>query len=540
MNLPTFRLTQRDVLVTAVAALVGVLVLVLYGAGLLNKLELQSVDERFSVRGIESAGTDIVIVAIDQETLDTLGKAPPLPRSYFAEVLDRVRAGSPQIIAIDREFIGKREPAEDAALLAAIARDGPVLLGTHEGKRGAITVPADVPGAPGAVVASLGIDPAPDGVLRRMMYAPVDLEVPTLAVRAAEMFSGQPVDADDFPDNHAWVDFRGPPGSFAHYPFADVMAGTIESDKFTDKAVLIGFTDPVDDVFATSISSNPMPGVEFHANAMWTILAGFPLKSAGGAANVALILALIAIPAAIASRKSGLFTFIASVALAITYLGFAQLAFNAGWIVVVVYPLIGLAIATAGVIAVDAYIERRQRAALEAALGDLLPPQKPPAFFISYRRSQNAWHAGDIRRELVRRYGDASVFTDTSSIEYGEAFPDRIASAIRGCSVMLVLIGQHWLDPINGTRRIDHPNDWVRKEIEAGLLRQEAVVVPVLLDGAVMPAEDDLPASVKRLATLHAVTLVGGDDLATGIDILLHSVERGRQRVAESDGAAAN
>src|ERR1700756_3348396 len=105
-------------------------------------------------------------------------------------------------------------------------------------------------------------------------------------------------------------------------------------------------------------------------------------------------------------------------------------------------------------IALDAYMERRQRAALELVLGDLLPPQKPPAFFISYRRSQNTWQARDIRKELTPRYGEASVFMDTSSIDYGESFLDRIAAAIRGCSVMLGLIGPHWLEPTAGSRRI--------------------------------------------------------------------------------------
>jgi hypothetical protein len=361
----------------------------------------------------------------------------------------------------------------------------------------------------------------------------VDLE--TFAVRAAEMVRNQPVDATAFPGNHAWIDFRGPPGTFPHYSFADVMAGTIPASAFTGKAVLIGVTDPVgEDLFVTSISSVPMPGVEVHANALWTVLARFPLKSAGAPADIALILALIAIPAAIGARRSGLFTLAGSLGLLVVFLAGAQLAFNAGWIVTVTYPIVGLALTAAGMIGVDSYMERRQRAALERALGDLLPPQKPPAFFISYRRSQNTWQARDIRRELARRYGDTSVFMDTSSIDYGEAFPDRIASAIRGCSVMLVLIGPHWLEPIAGTRRIDDPTDWVRREIEAGLQRREAVVVPVLLDGALAPTDAELPESVNGLAALHAVA-VSGDDLAADIDNLLSSVERGRQRATMRD-----
>jgi len=523
----------------AVAAVVGALVLVCYALGLLENLERQSIDQRFSWRGAQPPGSDIVIVGIDQTTAEELGIRPPLPRPYYAQVLDRVRAGAPRAIVVDVEFQGRCDPttgcnpAHDEALLAAIARNGPMLLATREGPDGPITVPADVPDAPGAVVASDAIDFDPDGVVRKMMYAQVHLE--TLAVRAAEMLLNHPVNEADFPDNHAWIDFRGPPGTFPQYSFSDVMAGRTPPGAFAGKTVLIGKTDPIgEDLHVTAISSVPMPGVEIHANALWTVLAGMPLKSAGALADIALILALTAIPAAIGVRKSGLLTLAGSLGSLVLFLIGLQLAFNAGWIITAVYPILGLAACAAGMVAVDAYMQQRQRAALEKALGDLLPPRTPSAFFISYRRNQNAWQARDIRRELARRYGDSSVFMDTASIAYGDAFPDRIATAIRGCSVMLVLIGPYWLQPVDGARRIDDPDDWVRHEIEAGLQRQEAIVIPVLLDGATVPDSDELPESMKGLALRNAVT-VTGDDLAADIDKIVKSIERVRGRAAMAD-----
>jgi len=479
MGLSKSWFTRRGVLASAVGVLVALLVLTLYAAGVLDGLERQSVDQRFSWRGHRSSGTDIVIVGIDQKTLEALGTRPPLPRADYAKVLDQIRAAGPRLIGVDTQFIGRSDPSNDQALLDGIARDGPVLLATHDGSNGPITVPADVANAPGAVVASAAIEKDPDGVLRRMLYAP--MRVPTLAVRAAEMFQQHSVNAAKFPANHATIDFRGPPGTFPHYSFVDVMAGAVPASAFAGKAVLIGMTDPVgQDLFVTSASSIPMPGVEVHANALWTALAGVPLKSAGTPANVALILAVIAIMALVGARRSGLLTLAVSVGLLVLFVAGAQLTFNAGRVVSVAYPLLGLAVATAGMIGVDAFVERRQRAALERDLGELLPPLKPPAFFISYRRSQNTTQAHAIRQELTRRYGPASVFMDTSSIDYGDSFPDRIVSAIRGCSVMLVLIGPHWLDVVNGSRRIDEPDDWVRRELEAGLQRTEAAIVPML------------------------------------------------------------
>ncbi len=517
------RFTLRDTLVAGIAGVVAALMVALYCTSALGNLERASIDTRFSVRGPQSPGEDIAIIAIDQKTLTALDVQPPIPRADYAQVLDRIRAAAPRLIAIDTQFIGRSNPADDQMLLGAIARDGPVILATHEGDQGPIPVPAGVRDARGAIPASAGIDTDPDGVLRRMLFAPVQL--PTLAVRAAELIDGRSVK----PFSHEWIDYRGGPGTFPHYSFVDVMAGTVPATAFAGKAVLIGTTDPVNDVFVTSISSAPMPGVEVQANALWTLLAGVPLRSAGTLVDVALILLVIVIPAVIAARNPALYSLGAALGTFLVFLVGAQLAFDAGWIVSVAYPLMGLAAATAGVIAVDSYMERRQRKALERALGDLLPPQAPPAFFLSYRRSQSAWHARDIKRELVNRFGASSVFMDKSSIDYGETFPTRIAEAIRGCSAMLVLIGPNWLEQVEGQRRIDDPNDWVRREVEAGLQRQEAVVVPTLVDEAGSPSAAELPDSIAALASLHAVKL-SGDDLETEVDKLVQSIQRGRNR----------
>jgi CHASE2 domain-containing sensor protein len=518
------RFTLRDGLVAGVAGVVAALTVTLYCAGALANLDRASIDTRFSVRGPQPPGNDIVIIGVDQKTLTALNVQPPIPRADYAQVLDRIHAAAPRLIAIDTQFIGRSNATDDQMLLGAIARDGPVILATHEGDQGPIPVPAGVANAPGAIPASAGIDTDPDGVLRRMLFAPVQLQ--TLAVRAAELFDGRTVNRF----SHQWIDYRGGPGTFPHYSFTDVMAGTVPASAFAGKAVLIGTTDPVNDVFVTAISSAPMPGVEIQANSLWTLLAGIPLKSAGTLVDIAVVLLVIGIPAVIGARKPALYTLGAALGAALVFLVGVQLAFNAGLIVSVVYPLSALALATAGFVAVDSYMERRQRKALEAALGDLLPPQTPPAFFLSYRRSQSAWQARDIRRELVNRFGASSVFMDKSSIDYGEAFPNRIAEAIRGCSVMLVLIGPNWLEQIDGHRRIDDPQDWVRREVEAGLQRQEAVVVPALLDpGLRAPTAADLPESLSALASLHTVTL-SGEDLDIEIDNLVQSVERGRSR----------
>ena len=66
---------------------------------------------------------------------------------------------------------------------------------------------------------------------------------------------------------------------------------------------------------------------------------------------------------------------------------------------------------------------------------------------------------------------------------------------------MLVLIGRTWADARDdgGRVRLENPNDYVRLEIELALKRDIAVT-PVLVQGAHMPAPEDLPSEIRDLS----------------------------------------
>lgn len=129
--------------------------------------------------------------------------------------------------------------------------------------------------------------------------------------------------------------------------------------------------------------------------------------------------------------------------------------------------------------------------------------------FISYRRADTGGHAGRLFDRLGHWFDADSLFYDQNGIDIGEVFPERIASALNNAAVVLVLIGPHWLDEIN--RRIDQPGvDFVRREVEMALARQAdgTLVLPVLLDGAAMPAASqlrpELQSSLAPLCGLNA------------------------------------
>ena len=330
------------------------------------------------------------------------------------------------------------------------------------------------------------------------------------------------------PDNHAWIDFDGPPGTYRTYSMADVLDGAVPSSTFAGKIVLVGVTAPIGkDVFITSASSKPMSGVEVQANSIETVLRGFPLQSSNPILSVALIIALALAPVLLSLRVSSLLVGLSSIALVVLFLGAAELAFAHGLILPVPDPIVGLGLATGGVIAVENLIERRKRRALQALLEPFLRPGDN-AFFLSYRRDQSSFVARSLRSALVALFGDKCVFMDETTIDPGQEWPRKIQEAILGCSALLVIIGPYWLevrDAVSGSRRLDNPEDWVRLEVEKGLARPEVAVVPVLVDGATMPASSDLPPSLRPLSDREAFVLAGAS-LDREVGALVDGIQR--------------
>jgi hypothetical protein len=74
--------------------------------------------------------------------------------------------------------------------------------------------------------------------------------------------------------------------------------------------------------------------------------------------------------------------------------------------------------------------------------------------------------------------------------------------------VFLSLIGKSWLTAkdTSGQRRLDDPADFVRIETGAALKR-DIPVIPVLVQGALAPKQDQLPDDLKELAFRNAVEL---------------------------------
>jgi hypothetical protein len=110
--------------------------------------------------------------------------------------------------------------------------------------------------------------------------------------------------------------------------------------------------------------------------------------------------------------------------------------------------------------------------------------------FINYRSEDAGTTASRLFQDLERALAPGQVFLDHERIEGGDAWPDRLRDEVLTASAIFCLIGKRWLtasDPETGDRRLNLPEDWVRREIEASLERQ-IPIVPVLIDDAGAPS----------------------------------------------------
>ena len=90
----------------------------------------------------------------------------------------------------------------------------------------------------------------------------------------------------------------------------------------------------------------------------------------------------------------------------------------------------------------------------------------------------------------------------------GVRYSTWIESRVSQCSVMIVLIGDAWASAKDqaGRRRLELPRDWVRQEIEAALAR-DIPIIPVRVQGARMPSEEELPPSIVDLTSFQSAEI---------------------------------
>jgi adenylate cyclase len=411
---------RKTVLLISVAIVATGSGVAAYATHVLRRPEQQSIDARFSIRGGERPPRNIVLVEVDNTTLQQLQREHkhsqwPFPRKYDARVIDRVREGGAKAIALDIQFTQRTDEADDVALAEAVGRArGRIVLGTTEiGPHGETGILGgnQLLHELGARPASVRLTLDSDGTVRRFPYGYSGLS--SLGVAAQEIAGGRRIPVSKFDGGTLPIDFVGPPGTVKAYPFSQVLNGEVPASAFMGKVVIIGASAPIlQDVHATATTNgNEMAGPEIWANAIDSLQRNIPLKDAAGWFNV-LMIVLLGVLAPLGSlRVVPLRSLFDGVAAAIIYTVATQIAFNSGWIITFVYPLLTLAIATLGTLAVLYLSETIERERVRNLFARFVPADVVEQVV---SRTDDNLRLGAVERECTVLFSDLRGFTSFS------------------------------------------------------------------------------------------------------------------------------
>jgi CheY-like chemotaxis protein len=119
--------------------------------------------------------------------------------------------------------------------------------------------------------------------------------------------------------------------------------------------------------------------------------------------------------------------------------------------------------------------------------------------FVSYQRADTLFVAHALGYAL--RLAGHEPFIDTGSIGGGELYPQKISNAISRANVVLALIGPNF-----NIKNLHEPSSVVAYEWRYAQYHGSAVL-PVLVENAAMPKENDLPRELRWIIKRNAYSL---------------------------------
>ena len=413
----------RTILLLSAALVIALLMVGAQAGELLHRADLSSVNWRFSVRGTQPA-PPIVIISIEDKTLTGLDargnlRSWPMNRKRHAKVIDELHGAGAKVIAYDVQFTEPSETEEDYeadnALIMAVRAAAPtvVMATTEVGETGETSVFGGGEGLKysRAAVGNSNYAADDDGRIRRMAFKIDDL--PTFPIVAAEKMLGRKVPALPDGDDLAWIDYPGPPRTVKYISFDDVENDRLNPADVRGKLVIVGASAPsLQDRHATSTSGNElMPGPEIQAVAAQTAIDGFPLRTGPEWVNFVLVVVMaVLVPlAALVIRRFVLVVAIGLLALAAVLVG-AQLAFNDGTIITVVYAVVAGVLAILATAAINGLTVAFERAQARDAFARFVPE----AVVDQVLASADGVRLGGVRGEATVMFSDLRGFTSFS------------------------------------------------------------------------------------------------------------------------------
>lgn len=252
----------------------------------------------YQFRKAPQAINEILLVLIDNDTLNKMPSRWPYPRSDFAKVIDNLKSAGARAVAFDFAFLGRTNPADDAALTGAIDKHGNVILACSVNERGALDfcsfpragLPKDVPFG---IVTKIQDD---DGVARDALTYLVSGSDPKKGFLSWEMQVLniiEPISFEslsngkesvafktvsgkiwDIPVIHVTksflINYRAHTTDFDRLSFYDVLEGKFDPAAVRGRIAMVGLASSLfGDIHNTPIGW--LPGITVNANAFLTL-----------------------------------------------------------------------------------------------------------------------------------------------------------------------------------------------------------------------------------------------------------------------------
>lgn len=403
-----------------------------------DSIENLTYDLRLMWSSVVKQDSDIVIVAIDDKSLEELGRWP-WERNLHTQLLEKLAVAEPRNVVFDIMFSeSSPDPKEDEALAKAMQKfkASQVILPEYaqfnstseDGKLQVENRVVPIDALKGFPTGHINVIPDPDGVVRKGLYSYTfeGETIPSLDELAVESYSGFEIDENKIPFNFLkqWYIPYIKGYSFPIYSYADVLNGRVPDEELQDKLILIGpMSVGLSDHYATPVQ-NLMYGVEIHAHAINALMHDQFMQPMG--ADWLWILGFILIGLWFAhyfSMRLGI-VFVLSITVIYSFLSLYVLE-NYFVVTTVVAPLTALVLSYALNIGINYYIERLERQQVTRLFGRFVAPQVVDEIL---RLGEAGIKLGGTRKYISVLFLDVRGFTPLSEKMQPEEIVDVLNS----------------------------------------------------------------------------------------------------------------
>ncbi len=369
--------------------ILGILILTMQAAGLLDALDHRLKDYHYQTGGLISP--EIYVIGIDEETLEELGPWQSWSREKMAEIIRMFNADpsvAPAVIGVDVGFFGETGGEADEALAEAAGLFDNVVTTSYvtfgkdivEETDGTfvtedVVMTYEVPYDGLREHVSWGFSNVPldeDGIVRHSLYR-IDMPEEQRKEAEAGVSAGAEADSDgriysfaaevylkymgELPEavlgEHAtgYIPFAGYPYDFygtqtAGLSFSAILNGEIPPEMFAGTIVLIGpYSMGMMDSYYTAISRDTtMYGVEVHANVLQALLEDTMKQDLDLYASLALTAAVMVLVWLILRIRNLAVSTALTAVTAAAYWWLAGALYESGTVVSLLYPFVAIGV----------------------------------------------------------------------------------------------------------------------------------------------------------------------------------------------------